>query len=76
MVPTNTTPNIQEEAHCQVGHLDVVNTFKMIQRKFNWPGCFKTVEEFCRNFEVFAKNKAVPKPRSPISYLKWLSFLY
>ena len=38
----------------------------MIQRKFYWPGFFKSVEEFCRSCEVCAKNKTVPRPRSPM----------
>ncbi|CAB3986622.1 Transposon Ty3-G Gag-Pol poly [Paramuricea clavata] len=66
VVPTYLTPNILEEAHCQVGHLGVAKTFEMIQRKFYWPGFFKAVEEFCRNCEVCSKNKAVPRPRSPM----------
>ncbi|CAB4013729.1 Transposon Ty3-G Gag-Pol poly [Paramuricea clavata] len=38
VVPTYLTPNILEEAHCQVGHLGVAKTFEMIQRRFYWPG--------------------------------------
>ena len=66
MVPTYVASNILQEAHCQVGHLGVAKTFEMVQRKFYWPGFFKAVEEFCRNCEVCAKNKAVPRPRSPM----------
>ena len=66
VVPTYLAPSILEEAHCQVGHLGIAKTFEMVQRKFYWPGFFKAVEEFCRNCEVCAKNKAVPRPRSPM----------
>ena len=66
MVPLYAVPNVLEEAHRQVGHPEVANTFDMIQRKFYWPGFFKSVEEFCRSCEVCAKNKTVPRPRSPM----------
>ena len=59
-------PNVLEEVHRQVGHAGVSKTFDMIQRKFYWPGFFKSVEEFCRSCEVCAKNKTVPRPRSPM----------
>ena len=64
VVPTYLTHNILDEAHCQVGHLGVGKTFEMIQRKFYWPGFFKVVEEFCKNCEICAKNKTVPRLRS------------
>ncbi len=72
VVPTYVASNILQEAHFQVGHLGVAKTFEMIQRKFYWPGFFKAVEEFCRNCEVCAKNKAVPRPRSPMKPIKVL----
>ena len=66
VVPLHTVPNVLEEAHRQVGHAGVAKTFDMIQRKLYWPGFFKSVEEFCRSCEVCAKNKTVPRPRSPM----------
>jgi hypothetical protein len=66
VVPTYLPPSILEEAHCQVGHLGIAKIFEMVQRRFYWPGFFKAVEEFCRNCEVCAKSKAVPRPQSPM----------
>ena len=69
VVPTYLTHIILDDAHCQyvtVGHLGVAKTFEMIQRKFYWLGFFKAVEEFCKNCEICAKNKTVPRPRSPM----------
>ena len=66
VVPLYAVSNVLEEAHRQVGHAGVAKTFDMIQRKFYWPGFFKSVEEFCRSCEVCKKNKTVPRPRSPM----------
>ena len=57
---------ILEEAHGQVGHLGIAKTFEMVQRNFYWPGFFKDVEKYCKNCETCAKNKTVPRPRSPM----------
>ena len=57
---------ILNDAHQQVGHLGVAKTFEMVQRGFYWPGFFEDVEEFCKNCEVCARNKVVPRPRSPM----------
>ena len=48
MVPLYAVPNVLEEAHRQVGHPEVVNTFDMIQRKFYWhgAGCIKLLITF------------------------------
>ena len=55
-----------KEAHRQVGHLGVAKTFEMIQRRFFWPGFFKTTEEFCKSCKVCARNKVVRRPRWPL----------
>ena len=69
-VPTYLTHNILDEAHCQVGHLGVAKTLEMIQRKFYWSCFFERVEEFCKNCEICAKNKTVPRPRSPMKSIE------
>ena len=43
VVPLYAVPNVLEEAHRQVGSTGVAKTFDMIQRKFYWPGFFKSV---------------------------------
>ena len=55
-----------KEAHQHVGHLGIAKTFEMIHRRFYWPGFFRDIEEFCKNCEVCARNKVVPRPRCPM----------
>ena len=55
-----------KDAHQQVGHLGIAKTFEMIQRGFYWPGFYKDVETFCKSCEICARNKVVPRPRSPM----------
>ena len=38
----------------------------MLQTKFYWPGFHKDVKEFYKSCEICAKNKTVPRPRSPM----------
>ena len=66
VIPAYLTAGILEEAHGQVGHLGIAKTFEMVQRNFYWPGFFKDVEKYCKNCETCAKNKTVPRPRSPM----------
>ena len=63
VLPKFASVTILKEAHRQVGHLGVAKTFEMIQRRFFWPGFFKTTEEFCKSCKVCARNKVVPRPR-------------
>ena len=63
VLPKFASFTILKEAHRQVGHLGVAKTFEMIQRRFFWPGFFKTTEEFCKSCKVCARNKVVPRPR-------------
>ncbi|CAB3996822.1 Transposon Ty3-G Gag-Pol poly [Paramuricea clavata] len=57
---------LQIDAHEQVGHLGIAKTFEMIQSGFYWPGFYKDVKTFCKSCEICAKNKVVPRPRSPM----------
>ena len=66
VVPKLASPGILKDAHQQVGHLGIAKTFEMIQRGFYWPGFYKDVETFCKSCEICARNKVVPRPRSPM----------
>eukprot|EP00794_Sanderia_malayensis_P013568 gene13568-14969_t len=66
VLPKFIAPTILKEAHEQVGHMGVAKTFDFIQRRFYWPGFFKSVENFCACCEICAKNKTVPRPRWPL----------
>ncbi len=66
VVPKFASPAIMKDAHQQVGHLGIAKTFEMIQRGFYWPGFYKDVETFCKSCEICARNKVVPRPRSPM----------
>jgi hypothetical protein len=66
VVPKLASPAILKDAHQQVGHLGIAKTFEMIQRGFYWPGFYKDVETFCKSCEICARNKVVPRPRSPM----------
>ena len=66
MILAYLTASILEEAHGQVGHLGIAKTFEMVQRNFYWPGFFIDVKKYCRNCETCAKNKTVPRSRSPM----------
>ncbi|CAB3982733.1 Transposon Ty3-G Gag-Pol poly [Paramuricea clavata] len=66
VVPKLASPAILKDAHQQVGHLGIAKTFEMIQRRFYWPGFYKDVETFCKSCEICARNKVVPRPRSPM----------
>ena len=66
VVPKLASPAILKDAHQQVGHLGIAKTFEMIQRGFYWPGFYKDVETFCKSCEICARNKVVPRSRSPM----------
>ena len=66
VVPKYISAKILQEVHAQIGHLGIHKSFEMLQRKFYWPGFHKDVEEFCKSCEICAKNKTVPRPRSPM----------
>ena len=66
VVPKFAFRPIVREAHQHVDHLGIAKTFEIVQRRFYWPGFFKDVGEFCKNCEVCARNKVVPRPRSPM----------
>ena len=64
VVPKFASPAILRDAHQQVG---IAKTFEMIQRTFYWTGFYKDIdEEYCKSCELCAKNKVVPRPRSPM----------
>ena len=48
VVPKFAFRPIVKEAHQHVGHLGIVKTFEIIQRRFYWCGFFRDVEEFCK----------------------------
>ena len=70
VVPKYISAKVMQEVHAQIGHLGIHKTFEMLQRKFYWPGFHKDVEDFCKSCEVCAKNKTVPRPRSPMKPIK------
>ena len=52
--------------HEEIGHFGVHKTFDALQKNFYWPGFYRSVEAYCRGCETCAKNKVVPRPRSPL----------
>ena len=66
VLPLNRRQEVMNQAHILVGHMGKAKTFALIQQGYYWPGFYKDIEEFCRNCDICARNKLVPRPRWPL----------